>query len=151
MKRNRIGIHEPSLPIAAPSIIESPTATLTSFISLVMAFVVGFGGDVSWYWVAAPIIVGAGILSAFNPRWAEAHGVFYRHPALFTAALGYLIMLAAELLNQWAGTSIPITDDLGALVIGALTAIVGFAFPKNGYPEWFAVLFGPSEPNPREE
>lgn len=119
-----------------PSIIESPTATITGLITGLFALLVAGGFDVPWLLVAAGIIVPCGIVSVISPRWANDRGVFFRRPALFTAAFSYLVIFFAGLFGA------NIDQSMIYLIIGTVTTIVGFIFPKNGNMEWFLALFG---------
>ena len=119
-----------------PSIIESPTATITGLITACFALLIAGGFDVPWLLVAAGIIVPCGIVSVINPRWANDRGIFFRRPALFTAAFAYLVVFFAGVFGA------NIDQSLIYVIIGGVTTIVGFTFPKNGNMEWFLALFG---------
>lgn len=134
--KTRVGAKLAQAPVS-PSLIESPTATITGLITFLAAVLLVAGANVPWLLVAAAVILPCGIVSALNPRWAADRGIFFRRPALFTAAFGYLVVFAVGALG---GT---IDDAVIYVIIGGITTLVGFAFPKNGYPEWFLALFGP--------
>lgn len=122
----------------SPSLIQSPTATITGLIAFVSAILIILQVDVSAVAVAAGVIVPCGIVSAFNRRWATDRGLFFQHPALFTASLGYLIWFGAAAIF-----GLSLDQSIVYVVIGGAASLIGFMFPKNGRPKWFLFLFGP--------
>lgn len=138
--KTQVGIIREDVPVVSPSLIQSPTATITAAITIVMAGLTSAGVAVPWLAVATPIIVAAGIVSMLNPRWAKARGIFFQRPALLTGAIAYLLVFVSEFIDKVFGTHLNLTTDITFVVIGGIMSLVGFAFPKNGLPKWVAFL-----------
>lgn len=105
---------------------ESPTGTMTAIITALVVAAKTIGVDIPAELAVAIVVVPAFLISAFKPRWARAHGVFYRHPAAFTAAATTVIAFVA---GQFG---IEMESSQVATFVGGLTAAVGLLTPRDG-------------------
>lgn len=133
-----VGTHDlaPTKNRAVEKFTKAPTASLMAIITLILTGTAVFEVEISYTLTVAGVLVTASIVSAVWPRWAGSRGIFFRHPALFTGYLVTILVAAAPLVNLHP------TDQQAGIIITGLMAIVGLAFPRDGYPAWWIRLFG---------
>jgi hypothetical protein len=120
-------VHIGAEPVKSKSVLrENPTGVLAAVISALVVGLSAVGVSIPGEVAAAVVVIPAFLLSAFKPRWARAHGIFYRHPAAFTAAATTLIAFIAARLG------VEIDGGQVAVFVGGLTALVGLLTPRDG-------------------
>jgi hypothetical protein len=102
-----------------------PTGALAGLIALVALAATQLGVEIPATVATALIVVPAGVVSYFWPRWAKDRGVFYRHPAALSGAAAALVVWGAGLAGHEVST------DTAIAIVGGLTALVSIATPRQ--------------------
>lgn len=116
-------------------VLRAPTATLAGLVTFLIAVATVAGQDITWLHATAAVLVPSGIISAVWPRWATSRGIYWRHPALFTGAVGTLLALGGQLVGIEA-----LDSQASVILVGGVMAIVGFLYPRDGRPDWLIAL-----------
>ena len=102
-----------------------PTGTLAAIITVVLLVASQLGLQLSPEIATAIVILPAGIVSYFLPRWAKKRGVFFSHPAAVSGAAATLLIWVGAL----AGVELDTATALA--IVGGITALVSIFTPRD--------------------
>lgn len=102
-----------------------PTGTLAAIITVLLLVASQLGLELSPEIATALVIVPAGVVSYFLPRWAEKRGILFSHPAALSGAAATLLV--------WVGTLAGIDVDTATAlaIVGGVTALVSIFTPRD--------------------